>query len=121
MYERRRIRPIPFRQFMRRMVGHFAVSTALLIVSLVIGMSGYEHYEALPWRDAFENSSMLLAGMGQVDAPVTNDGKLFAGIYALYAGLVFLALAGILLAPIVHRIMHRLHWEEDEPGPTLRS
>jgi hypothetical protein len=63
--------------------------------------------------DAFLNASMLLGGMGPVDAPRTSAGKLFAGIYALYAGLVFLVIVGIILAPIVHRILHRFHWQED--------
>jgi hypothetical protein len=55
---------------------------------------------------------MLLGGMGPVNAPATPGGKLFAGLYALYAGLVFLIVAGLLLAPVVHRILHRFHWEE---------
>ena len=76
-------------------------------------MSGYEYYEGLPWRDAFLNSAMLLGGMGPVDAPRTDGGKLFAGIYALYSGLVFLVVVALIFAPIVHRIMHRFHWQED--------
>ncbi|MEP7325310.1 MAG: hypothetical protein ABI836_05110, partial [Gemmatimonadota bacterium] len=71
-----------------------------------------EKFESLPWRDAFENAAMLLGGMGPVNTPTTNEGKLFAGFYALYAGLVFLVVAAILLTPMVHRIMHKLHWEE---------
>jgi hypothetical protein len=75
-------------------------------------MAGYEYYEQLSWRDAFLNAAMLLGGMGPVNAPATPGGKLFAGLYALYAGLVFLIVAGLLLAPVVHRILHRFHWEE---------
>jgi hypothetical protein len=76
-------------------------------------MAGYEWYEQLSWRDAFLNAAMLLGGMGPVNAPATPGGKLFAGLYALYAGLVFLIVAGLLLAPVVHRILHRFHWEEN--------
>ncbi|MFZ3088290.1 MAG: hypothetical protein WA123_09540, partial [Methylotenera sp.] len=71
-------------------------------------------YEQLSWRSAFLNAAMLLGGMGPVDAPVTDGGKLFAGIYALYAGLVFLIVVGLVLAPVVHRIMHKFHWEQDQ-------
>jgi len=83
-----------------------------MLGSLGIGMAGYEHFEDLPWRDAFLNSAMLLGGMGPVDAPKTPGGKLFAGAYALYAGLVFLVAIGIVLAPLLHRLMHRFHWDE---------
>ncbi|MFL6713534.1 MAG: hypothetical protein ACJ8LN_11490 [Sulfurifustis sp.] len=74
-------------------------------------MLGYMYFEQLAWRDAFLNSAMLLGGMGPVDAPRTNGGKIFAGIYALYAGLVFLVSAGLLFAPFVHRLLHKFHWD----------
>jgi hypothetical protein len=81
-------------------------------VSIGGGMLGYMHYEALPWRDAFLNSTMLLGGMGPVDAPKTNDGKMFAGWFALYSGLVFIVTLGLLLTPVVHRVLHRFHWDD---------
>ncbi|MEI2636155.1 MAG: hypothetical protein V9E92_04760 [Methylotenera sp.] len=96
------------------MLRHAAAAIALLILSIVIGMAGYEHFEQLSWRSAFLNSAMLLGGMGPVDAPQTDGGKLFAGLYALYAGLVFLVVAGLILAPLVHRIMHKFHWARDQ-------
>ena len=74
-------------------------------------MAGYEYFEGLAWRDAFLNAAMLLGGMGPVETPQTPGGKLFAGLYALYAGLVFLIVAGILFAPGVHRLLHRFHWD----------
>lgn len=91
-----------------------AAALALLAFSLAIGMVGYEYFEQLPWRDAFVNSAMLMGGMGPVDAPRTDGGKVFAGMYALYAGLVFIVAASLLFAPIVHRLMHKFHWEQDE-------
>jgi hypothetical protein len=106
--------PIPPERFVRRMLSHAAAAIALLILSIVIGMAGYEHFEQLSWRSAFLNSAMLLGGMGPVDAPQTDGGKLFAGLYALYAGLVFLVVAGLILAPLVHRIMHKFHWARDQ-------
>mgnify|MGYP001417837953 FL=1 len=76
-------------------------------------MLGYHTLVNLPWVDAFLNASMLLGGMGPIDPPTTSAGKLFAGIYALYAGLVFLVGVGVFLAPVIHRILHRFHWNED--------
>jgi hypothetical protein len=114
MYEDRSHRPISLAQFVGRLARHAAFAFALTLLSLAIGMAGYMYFEDLPWRDAFLNSAMLMGGMGPVDAPKTPGGKLFAGIYALYAGLVFLIIAGLLLAPVVHRFLHRFHWEGKE-------
>ena len=101
---------------MLRVARHFAFALVLLTASIAAGMAGYMGFEGLAWRDAFENSAMLLGGMGPVDNPVTDDGKVFAGIYALYAGLLFIFVLALMLAPVVHRILHRFHWEgQDEP------
>ena len=116
MYERLGSRPVPHRAFLRRVAAHFCLAIALVLVSLAAGIAGYMYFECLPWRDAFLNSAMLLGGMGPVDAPLTSGGKVFAGLYALYAGLIFLVVAAITLAPVVHRFLHRFHWEEDD-GP----
>ncbi|HKA16569.1 MAG TPA: hypothetical protein VKH41_16220 [Myxococcota bacterium] len=83
-------------------------------VSLIAGMVGYHALEQLSWLDSFLNAAMLLGGMGPVATPQTQGGKLFAGWYALYCGLVVLVVAGIILAPVAHRIMHRLHCEDSE-------
>ena len=113
MYEPKTQRILPHKLFIRRVVLHFTAALGLLLLSLALGIAGYEHFEQLPWRDAFLNSAMLLGGMGPVDSPKTDGGKLFAGFYALYAGLVFLVTVGLVLAPLVHRIMHKFHWEQD--------
>jgi hypothetical protein len=112
MYESRHQRPLPRATFVRRLVLHGAVSAGLVVGSLGLGMAGYSRFEHLAWTDAFLNAAMLLGGMGPVDAPRTEAGKLFAGAYALYAGLVFLAAAALLLSPVVHRVMHKFHWDE---------
>jgi len=91
---------------------HSGLALGLLTVSLAIGMWGYSHFERLGWRDAFVNASMLLAGMGPVKTDLSDSGKVFAGIYALYSGLVVIAMAGLLLAPAVHRLMHKVHWDD---------
>ena len=87
---------------------------AIILGSLTLGVLGYHLLEGLPWLDALLNASMILGGMGPVDALRTDGGKLFASIYALYSGLVVLVAAGILLAPIAHRIMHRMHMRTDD-------
>jgi hypothetical protein len=114
MYEKRSARPISRRAFAKRMGNHFAVASAIIGVSLVLGMTGYSHFENLGAADAFLNASMLLGGMGPVDSPKTEGGKLFAGAYALYCGLVFIVSMGILLAPLVHRLMHRFHFADEK-------
>jgi len=111
VYEPKVHPPIPRERFVRRVLLHAAAALAVLMLSLMLGMAGYEYFEQLSWRDAFLNAAMLMGGMGPVDAPRTDAGKVFAGLYALYAGLVFLLVAGLVLTPVVHRVMHKFHWE----------
>ena len=113
IYEPRTLPPIPAHRFIRRLVNHGAAAGALILGSLLIGMAGYSYFEHLAWRDSFLNAAMLLGGMGPVDPPHTDGGKLFAGLYALYAGLVFLVVAGLILAPFAHRLLHKFHWDAD--------
>ena len=94
------------------MLRHAAAALLLVLLSLGVGMAGYGHYEHLAWRDSFLNASMLLGGMGPVESPVTAHGKIFAGCYALFAGLVFILSAGVIGTPVVHRLIHRFHWDE---------
>jgi hypothetical protein len=112
MYESRRDPPIPRAHFVRRLFGHFLVAMAVVAASLLAGMAGYEHFEDLAWRDAFINSAMLLGGMGPVNSPQSDGGKIFAGLFALYAGLVFLIVLAIVLTPVIHRVLHTFHWDE---------
>jgi hypothetical protein len=112
MYERRSQRPLSPQRFLLRLLRHFAVAALLLAASLWLGMAGYAHYEHLAPRDAFLNASMLLGGMGPVNNPVTPGGKLFAGWYALYAGMVFIVTVSIILAPLLHRMLHLFHSDE---------
>src|SRR5438552_16250070 len=99
------------RLLLRRLLLHLAFSLTLLAAALGVGMAGYSYFEHLPWRDAFLNAAMLLGGMGPVDAPKTDAGKVFAGLYALYAGLVFLISVGVALTPVLHRVLHKFHLE----------
>src|SRR4051794_23452332 len=112
LYERRARRPLSWQAFGVRMARHGALALAMTALSLAIGMAGYMFYEDLSWRDAFLNTAMLLGGMGPVDAPHSDGGKIFAGVFALYAGIVFLVVGGIVLAPVLHRLLHHFHWEQ---------
>ncbi len=112
MYEHRSQRPVSNRVFLWRLARHVAAAIMVGVASLAAGMAGYVHFEGMSWLDGFLNASMLLGGMGPVTTPVTTGGKLFAGLYALYAGIGFLIAAGIILAPVVHRLLHRFHWED---------
>lgn len=107
-------KPLPRSHFLRRLALHFLVAIALLLVSLLMGIAGYAYFEDLDWRDGFLNSAMLLGGMGPVDAPSTDGGKVFAGLYALYAGLIFLVSASLVLVPVLHRLLHKFHWDEGQ-------
>ena len=113
MYESRKHPPLSRAHFFRRVARHFAAAMGLVLGSLLVGMAGYVHFENLSWRDAFLNSAMLLGGMGPVDPPRSNGGKLFAGFYALYAGLIFLIAAAVIFTPLLHRMLHKFHWDQD--------
>lgn len=112
-FERRHQPVIPPEKFVVRLVHSGIVALVLIAISLLVGMIGYRTFEGLSWIDAFLNSAMLMGGMGPVNNPVTDGGKLFAGFYALYCGLAVIFVAGVILAPIAHRILHRFHVEGD--------
>ena len=111
MYESRHKSPLTRAKFLRRIFSHLLAGFGVIVASLAIGMIGYVEFEGLPWIDAFLNAAMLLGGMGPVHLPQTEAGKLFAGFYALYAGLVLIVVAAILISPVIHRVLHRFHWD----------
>ena len=102
---------LPRPAFVRRMVRYAVAAFAIIGFSLVLGMVGYRVTEGFSWTDAFLNAAMILGGMGPVNPLQTQNGKLFAGLYALYCGVILLASVGVLLTPIIHRIQHRFHLE----------
>ena len=115
-FEPMHMQPIPRGLFLWRMLRHIGYSGVLAIASLVVGIVGFELFGRMSFVDAFLNASMLLGGMGPVglDKDTPQGLKLFAAFYALYAGLVFLIVASIIFAPVVHRVLHRFHWETQE-------
>lgn len=113
-YERRGEKPLAWEHFVERMIRHGVIAIVLIALSLGMGIGGYMLFEHKDLVDAFMNASMLLGGMGPVGDIKYTGGKIFAGLYALYSGLIFLVVAGLLLAPVVHRVLHRFHWEITE-------
>ena len=101
----------------RHMLSGALALLPLAAVTLGAGMAIYHWVEGLPWTDAFLNAAMLLGGMGPVDRLQTTAGKWLAGFYALFAGIVFLVLVGVMLAPVLHHVLRRFHLENaDDPG-----
>lgn len=119
MYERRHQRLASPEVFRRRLATSGGVGLVLVAISLAIGMAGYAAFEGLGAVDAFLDAAMILSGMGPVHNPSSAAGKIFAGLYALYSGFAVLAIAAIVFAPIIHRVLHRFHIEEagEEKAP----
>lgn len=109
--------PPPISHLYRRLARRFAVAAGVVFPALVIGISGYHGFEGLSLIDSLLNASMILSGMGPVTTPVTVGGKLFASFYALFSGIVFLTVAAVILGPVMHRILHRFHFEMGQAPP----
>ena len=114
MYEHTTKPLLPRHHFVRLMLMHWLFASVIIFVSLGIGIAGYSITEGLPFIDALLNASMLLGGMGPVNEMHTNAGKIFASMYALFSGMLFLVVAGIVIAPIAHRMLHWMRLEKDQ-------
>lgn len=112
-FEGRHERPISRAQFRRRMMRHGGYAAIVVVASLALGVAGYMGLAHMSLVDALLNAAMLLGGMGPVGAIEGTAAKLFAAGFALYSGLVFLVVAGVLLVPVFHRVLHRFHWETE--------
>jgi hypothetical protein len=99
--------------FARRLAVNVALGLAIILASLAIGMYGYHRLEGANWLDAFDQAAMILGGMGPYSEPKTDGGKLFAGLYAIYCGLLLIGVTGLILSPVFHRVMHQLHLPDD--------
>lgn len=127
MYERKGDKLLSWPRFARRLALSFGLTLAVVAVSLMAGVLGYHFVARLPWIDSLLNASMILTGMGPVDPMKDTPSKLFATAYALFSGVVFLSAVAIVLSPVLHRIVHAFHIDEDElrlrrpapdPGPS---
>ena len=114
MYENAQSRPLKPLEFLRRVLKHSALALAMVAVALGIGVAGYHWIGKFSWVDSLLNASMILGGMGPVN-PLESDGaKIFASVYALFSGLAFIGVASVLIAPFIHRLMHRFHMDESD-------
>jgi hypothetical protein len=111
MFEHRRQPLLPRPEFARRLARSFVVFALLVGASLALGTVGYHTLARLSWVDALLNAAMILTGMGPVSPLPDTPAKLFAAAYALFSGVVFLVACGVVLAPVVHRFLHRFHVE----------
>ena len=116
-YERRHqpLQPLP--AFLRRVAFSLTLGLGFTGVSLLFGMLGYGYFEGMDVTDSFLNASMILGGMGPVAEMHSEGGKWFAGVYALYSGLAVLAVAGLIFAPLLHRLLHHFHAADDDLNP----
>lgn len=116
MFEQKHERLIPLSAFIHRWAKFLAISVLLIVGALAIGVSGYHWIAGLDWIDSLLNASMILGGMGPMNPLTTSGAKLFASAYALFCGLLFIILMGIVLAPLAHRMLHKFHLDEQDLG-----
>ena len=112
MFERKHEKLVRLPVFFRRMVVSLIIAGLLILCALFIGISGYHWIAGLGWADSLLNASMILGGMGPVNTLTTDGAKVFASAYAIFSGLIFILVMGIILAPIIHRILHTFHVNE---------
>lgn len=113
MFEQKKDKVVSFTAFVTRVFVHVGFAFLLILAALIIGIAGYHWVARLSWVDSFLNASMILGGMGPVNTLNGNGAKIFAAMYALFSGLVFVGIVGIVLTPVVHRIIHKFHVDED--------
>ena len=112
MFEHRK-QPLATRStFYQRILKHIIIALIIMAVCLVIGIAGYHYLGEVPWIDAIHNASMILGGMVPVVEIRSDAGKIFSSAYALFSGVIFITNVGVILAPALHRIFHRLHLDE---------
>jgi hypothetical protein len=114
MYETKNDSLLSIRLFLRRLTRNLLIGFTIIILSLGGGMLGYAHFEKMSWVDAFVNAAMILSGMGPVSNLQTEAGKIFAGFYALFSGIVFLIIIAIIFSPVIHRFLHKFHLAEEK-------
>ena len=114
MFERKFEKLAPISVFYRRMAASVVMAIILITVALFIGIMGYHWLGGLDWVNSFLEASMILGGMGPVNPLTSTEAKMFASVYALFSGLVFIAIMGIILAPATHRMLHQFHIDEKD-------
>lgn len=113
-FERRGERLASRAHFTRRLARSLIAAAGLTLVALAVGMAGYMAFEGMGAVDGFANAALILSGMGPLDPLKTGGGRVFAGLYALASGVLYIALSALVLAPVFHRVLHRFHVDDDE-------
>ncbi|HEY6122261.1 MAG TPA: hypothetical protein VIV66_20055 [Pyrinomonadaceae bacterium] len=112
MFDNHHHKLAPFSVFVNRIIGALMIAFGLIVVALLIGIAGYHWLAKLSWIDSFLEASMILGGMGPVNQLTSNGAKIFASIYALFAGVMFIGVMGVVISPIIHRGLHKIHLDE---------
>ena len=116
MFERKHEKVVSVSVFAKRVIVYLGVAIVFILAALSIGIAGYHWIAGLTWVDSLLNASMILGGMGPVNALGSTGAKIFASLYALFSGLVFIAIMGIILTPVMHRVIHSFHVDEEQQG-----
>ncbi len=111
--EHKKQKVVSLSHFLKRVLKYFYLTCFLVIISLTIGVTGYSHFGGLEFIDSFHMSSMILTGMGPVAEMKTQEAKIFSSFYALYSGVAFLSITAVFFAPIIHRLLHILHVDDE--------
>ncbi len=114
-YEKRGRPVASAKVFSRRLLHHGLYALGVIVVAQAIGMAGYMGFESMGFIDAFVNVAMILSGMGPMTPLLTDAGKIFAGFYALVSGVLILGVAGLIMAPVLHRLLHNFHVDDNDP------
>ncbi len=113
-FERRTEKLAPFSVYVQRILASLGIAVGLMLVALAFGMVGYHLIAGFNFVDSLLEASMILGGMGPVRELPNEASKVFASLYALFSGVIFIALMGIILSPIAHRVMHKFHIDEKD-------
>lgn len=114
MYENKNENLLSRRQFILRFLWHLLAAFLLIALTLVLGALGHIYFENIPFHDAFLNTALIVGGIGTTVMPTSVAGKLFFGAYGIFVGLIFAAVIGVSLAPVIHRIVHKMHLDDED-------
>ena len=114
MYEKKNEELLDRKQFILRFLWHLLAALLIIAVTLFIGALGHIYFEGIPFHDAFLNTALIIGGIGTTVMPASIAGKLFFAAYGIFVGLIFAAVVGVSLAPVIHRIVHRMHLDDDD-------
>jgi hypothetical protein len=121
MFEQRHEKLAPISVFAKRMLASIGLALLLIGIALLLGLAGYHSIAGFGWIDSLLEASMILGGMGPIRELPTDNAKIFASIYALFSGLMFIAVMGLVLGPVMHRVLHKFHLADEDEAPKKKS